>query len=66
VGPRDGLDAVEERKILPCRESNPGRPARSPSLYRLNHPDSLNWIKFKNKNLEHQVLLKYVTKLNYS
>jgi hypothetical protein len=28
VGPEVGLDAVEERKILPCRESNPGRPAR--------------------------------------
>jgi hypothetical protein len=23
-----------------CRESNPGRPARSPSLYRLNYPTS--------------------------
>jgi hypothetical protein len=34
VGPRVGLDAVK-RKILHCRESNPGRPARSPSLYRL-------------------------------
>jgi hypothetical protein len=33
VGPRIGLDAVEERQILPCRESNPGRPARSPSLH---------------------------------
>jgi hypothetical protein len=28
VGPRAGLDAVE-RKILPCRELNPGHPARS-------------------------------------
>jgi hypothetical protein len=28
VGPRVGLDAVEKRKILPYRESNPGRPAR--------------------------------------
>jgi hypothetical protein len=27
VGPRAGLDAVT--RILPCRESNTGRPARS-------------------------------------
>jgi hypothetical protein len=25
VGPRVGLDAVEKRKILHCRESNPGQ-----------------------------------------
>jgi hypothetical protein len=37
VGPRVGLDVVEKRKILPCRESNP---AHSPSLYRLSYPDS--------------------------
>jgi hypothetical protein len=29
LSPRVGLDAVEERKILHWRESNPGRPARS-------------------------------------
>jgi hypothetical protein len=40
VGPRVGLDAVENRKILHCREANPGHPARSPSLYRLSYPDS--------------------------
>jgi hypothetical protein len=28
IGPRAGLDAVEKRKSLHCRESNPGRPAR--------------------------------------
>jgi hypothetical protein len=28
MGLRVGLDAVENRKILPCRGSNPGRPAR--------------------------------------
>jgi hypothetical protein len=39
VDPRTGLDAVEKRKILsPCRESHPGRPARSQALYRLNYP----------------------------
>jgi hypothetical protein len=41
VGPRAGLDAVEKRKILPCREQNPGRPSCSSSLYRLSYPDSL-------------------------
>jgi hypothetical protein len=35
VGTRVGLDAVEKRKILLCREWNPDRPARSPLLYRL-------------------------------
>jgi hypothetical protein len=35
VGPRAGLDAVDWRKTsCPCRKSNPGRPARSLSLYR--------------------------------
>jgi hypothetical protein len=27
-------------EILPCRGSNPGRPARSPSQHRLSHPGS--------------------------
>jgi hypothetical protein len=40
LGPRAGLDAVEKRKILHCRESNPGCPTDSPSLYRLSYPDS--------------------------
>jgi hypothetical protein len=40
IDPKAGLDAVEKRKILHCRESNAGRPARSPSLYRLSYPDS--------------------------
>jgi hypothetical protein len=34
------LDAVEKRKIMHCRGLNPGRPVRSPSLYRLSYPDS--------------------------
>jgi hypothetical protein len=34
------MDAVEERKILHCRELNSGLPARSPSLYRLSYPGS--------------------------
>jgi hypothetical protein len=29
-----------EEKLLHCRESKPGRPARSPSIYRLSYPDS--------------------------
>jgi hypothetical protein len=29
VGPAGGLDGVAKRKVLPCRESNPGRPAPS-------------------------------------
>jgi hypothetical protein len=32
-GPRGTLDAVEKRKMLHCRESNPGRAAPSSSLY---------------------------------
>jgi hypothetical protein len=40
MGVRAGVDEVEKRKILHCRESNPDRPAYSPSLYRLSYPDS--------------------------
>jgi hypothetical protein len=37
VKPRARLDVVEQIQITcPCRESNPGRPARSSSLYYLN------------------------------
>jgi hypothetical protein len=35
LNPRAGLDAAGKGKILHCRESNPGSPAHSPSLYRL-------------------------------
>jgi hypothetical protein len=35
-GPKTCQDDVETRKILHFRKSNPGRPARNPSLYRLN------------------------------
>jgi hypothetical protein len=39
VGPRTGLDDTERRKIsCPCRDSNPSRPDRSPSLYQLIYP----------------------------
>jgi hypothetical protein len=41
VGPRAGLDAVEKRKIsCPCRESNPGSCALSPSVYQLSYGGS--------------------------
>jgi hypothetical protein len=41
VGSRADLDAVVKRKIpSPRRESNPGRPARSPALYRLSYHES--------------------------
>jgi hypothetical protein len=36
AGTTIGLDVVDYRKIsFLCRESNPGRPARNPSLYRM-------------------------------
>jgi hypothetical protein len=41
VGPRACLEAVKKRKIsCPCRESNPGRPAPSPSLSQLYYTGS--------------------------
>jgi hypothetical protein len=43
VGPKSGVEAVEMRKILHCRESNLGRPARGLSLYRVRYPDSMAW-----------------------
>jgi hypothetical protein len=39
VGLRDRLVAVEQRKILRCRESKPGGPAHSPPLCPLSCPD---------------------------
>jgi hypothetical protein len=51
MGPRVGLDAVEKRKILQCRESNPGHPACSPSLYRLSYPDSLKNFIYESLNM---------------
>jgi hypothetical protein len=40
LGPRAGQDAVENKKFLLDRESNPDRPARIQSLYRLSQPGS--------------------------
>jgi hypothetical protein len=39
VGPRTVLDAMKKIKILPCRESNPDRPARCLSLYWPSYPN---------------------------
>jgi hypothetical protein len=47
VGPRAGLDAEARGKILClCRESNPGRPVRSQTLYWLSYRGSLceEWV----------------------
>jgi hypothetical protein len=46
VGPRSGEDAVEKRKTLHYRKSNPDRLARSISLYRLSHLDPFLKSKF--------------------
>jgi hypothetical protein len=40
VGIRACLEAVEKRKILHCRESNPDHAAHSLLLYQLSYPDS--------------------------
>jgi hypothetical protein len=41
VGPRAGLDTEDRGKIVcPRRGSNPGRPARSQTLYCLSYPGS--------------------------
>lgn len=37
-GPPAGMDVVVKREILPCREPNPGHPARSRFLYWLRFP----------------------------
>jgi hypothetical protein len=50
MGPRAGLDTEARGKfICPCRGSNPGRPARSQTLYWLSYPGSctqLYWRQF--------------------
>jgi hypothetical protein len=44
LGPRADLDVMKRRKIsCPCRESNPGRPAHSPSLHRLSYGFGTNF-----------------------
>jgi hypothetical protein len=47
IGPRSCLDAVENINISSsCRESNPGCPARSMSLYRLSYPGSCSTVSY--------------------
>jgi hypothetical protein len=42
LDPRAGLDDMEFRRFFcPYRQSNPCRPARRPSLYRLSYPGSI-------------------------
>jgi hypothetical protein len=43
LGPRVGLDAGKRKISCLCWESNPNRPVRSPSLYRLSYPGSCDW-----------------------
>jgi hypothetical protein len=45
VGPQSPLYTVIRRISCPCRESNPGSPAHSPSLYRLSYPGSFLYRK---------------------
>jgi hypothetical protein len=49
VGPWVGLEAVEKRNILHCRESNPGPLDRSPLLHRLSYPGSYLFLFFQNR-----------------
>jgi hypothetical protein len=46
VGPTAGLDAMEKIKSYPCRESNPGRPARRTMLSRLGNSNLDLWGKY--------------------
>jgi hypothetical protein len=53
VGPRAGLDAGARRKILcSCRGSNPDRPARSQTLYRLSYRGLGTMVADRNCNQE--------------
>jgi hypothetical protein len=78
VGPRAGLNTAEKRKISwSCRESKPGRPDRSPSLYHVyiyivvhinrvpgvSHLCSIVAGSFENGN-EHCVFIKHQKFLN--
>jgi hypothetical protein len=58
VGLRAGLDVVEYRKILPYWESNLGRPARTPPLYRLSYP-----VKTKNRQWPGCYVIVLITRI---
>jgi hypothetical protein len=61
MGPRAGLYVVEKRKIS-CtrRESNPSRPARSQSLYRLSYPARILTVNTPMKIIWNKSILKVV------
>jgi hypothetical protein len=68
VGPTVGLDAMEKWKILYCRESNPGRPTHSTSLYRLlnNACNLINYINSCNVCFKHsKIHLSFVEMLTF-
>jgi hypothetical protein len=57
VGMKPSLDAIEKtKKSVSCWESNPGRPAGSPSLCRLSYFIRMNqWFFFRNRTLSLRV-----------
>jgi hypothetical protein len=58
VDPGVGMNAVEKRKILHCRESNPGHPAR-------RYPDSLLLGRYETKfNSPESLHVNAYTKFN--
>jgi hypothetical protein len=61
VGPRAVWTFCRRGHCLAsCRESNPGRPARSPSLYRLSYPgSSINILRLLAKLIFVRVLHSY-------
>jgi hypothetical protein len=64
-GPQSRTGSCGEREreskreiSYPCRKSNPGRPARSPSLYRLSYPSSLHGDR-TSKNMQ-RLFMQYI------
>jgi hypothetical protein len=63
MGFKAGLDTVEKRNMFfPWRESNPGRPARSPSLYQLSYRGSVSWSKCSNNGLGEEFYVFWVVR----
>jgi hypothetical protein len=54
VGPRTGLDGVEKRKFLNCRESNPGRPVRGYTDRNKINKCTRTWAEYKEKKIDEQ------------
>jgi hypothetical protein len=62
VGPRAGLDAGARRKILcPCRGSNPDRPARSQTLYRLSYRGYSRTVEPRKKKTSSKPVLTFIS-----